>query len=242
MSFNYGYLLDLAASEHPGEPILDYGCGVGQAVALGLSRGQDIRGVDTFDGMWTGWRDSVPAEARGRVGMMESGRAPFADRSFGVIFANQVLEHVKDLAPVLRDIDRLLRPGGTLYASLPVRETWFEPHVGLYFAHWCHGTLRRTYLRTAYELRLGRYRELPKAEWVARCERTMTESTFYHRTDDLHRQLERVFGGPIIDRSTHHLRARLARFGPLVDRAPDWLLRIVFRVRGGVFLSIRKGG
>lgn len=36
-----------------------------------------------------------------------------------MIFANQVLEHVRDLTPLLMEIHRILKPGGQLLAHVP---------------------------------------------------------------------------------------------------------------------------
>ena len=47
------------------------------------------------------------------------GRLPFADASFDAVFARQVLHHVPDLPQTMRELHRLLRPGG---AVLAIRE------------------------------------------------------------------------------------------------------------------------
>lgn len=42
---------------------------------------------------------------------------PFADESFEVVLCREVLEHVKEPTVVLKEIKRVLKPGGTLYLS-----------------------------------------------------------------------------------------------------------------------------
>ena len=71
------------------------------------------------------------AKARGYVGVDVSPGArvdhvieravpwPFPDESFDVVLCTQVLEHVSDLAHVLHELDRVLRPGGTLVVTVP---------------------------------------------------------------------------------------------------------------------------
>ena len=44
---------------------------------------------------------------------------PFANASFDAILATQVLEHVRDFDNVLREIDRVMKPGGTVVISVP---------------------------------------------------------------------------------------------------------------------------
>lgn len=44
---------------------------------------------------------------------------PFADRSFDGAFSTQVLEHVADPSALLREMHRVVKPGGSLLLSLP---------------------------------------------------------------------------------------------------------------------------
>jgi hypothetical protein len=49
---NYQYLIDaarrLSTTRHP--KVLDFGTGVGEAVALGVTQGLEVYGVDTYAG------------------------------------------------------------------------------------------------------------------------------------------------------------------------------------------------
>jgi len=50
---------------------------------------------------------------------------PIPNSSFDLVFANQVLEHVRDLTPLLMDIHRILKPGGQFVAHVPYfRSSW----------------------------------------------------------------------------------------------------------------------
>ena len=72
---------------------------------------------------------------------------PFADSSVDLVVSLQVLEHVQEPERVLREIDRVLRPGGILYLSAPNYFSFSEDH---YRVLWFPGLTHRTgswYLR-----------------------------------------------------------------------------------------------
>ena len=48
---------------------------------------------------------------------------PFEDRTFGVVFCCDVLEHVRDLPKVISEISRVLKPGGVFYYDT-LNRTW----------------------------------------------------------------------------------------------------------------------
>ena len=51
--------------------------------------------------------------------MGDAHHLPFPDNAFDHIICSEVLEHIPDDATVLRDIVRVLRPGGTLVVTVP---------------------------------------------------------------------------------------------------------------------------
>jgi SAM-dependent methyltransferase len=44
---------------------------------------------------------------------------PYASKTFATVFSNSVLEHIPEQEPVLREIARVLRPGGRFIATVP---------------------------------------------------------------------------------------------------------------------------
>lgn len=241
--FNHRYLAERAALV--GGRVLDYGCGMGAAVAYGLSRGLDVWGADTFDGFYADWGQQLAAGVEGRVGRIEAEGAPFPDASFDCVICNQVLEHVPEPRPVLVDIHRLLRPGGVLLLTFPVRETWYEGHIGLYFAHrlGCCPSLRRAYIDVCHRLGLGLFRaDLSREAWVTAAGRTLDTVCFYHRTRDVLAEIAGIFGAPPADLSVDYVRARLGGRAHLAPRLADPLLRFVCKRRAGLVLEARKRG
>lgn len=50
---------------------------------------------------------------------------PVGNEEFDLVFANQVLEHVRDLTQLLVEVHRILKPGGQLLAHVPYfRSSW----------------------------------------------------------------------------------------------------------------------
>jgi len=79
----------------------------------------------------------------GRVGTIE--RIPLPDSSADVIFVSEVFEHLTEnsLTTGLREIRRVLRPGGRLIGTVPYQENLAEqecvcPGCGLSFHRWGH--------------------------------------------------------------------------------------------------------
>jgi SAM-dependent methyltransferase len=165
------------ASGHPGDRILDYGCGAGELVEAGRAEGLDITGTDLFYG---GAKARAQAEGAGRLGVsvfeIRGGRIPFPDSWFGLVVNNQVMEHVEDLEAVLAEIDRVLRPGGAVLSLFPSRDVLREGHIGIPLAHRLpRGRLRFLYTWTLRALGLGTWKEqaptarqwaLDKLEWI----------------------------------------------------------------------------
>jgi len=70
-----------------------------------------------------------------KVDVFYDGRTlPFADASFDAVVSFEVFEHVFNLPDVLREIRRVLKPGGRLLASLPF--AWDEHEVPYDFARY----------------------------------------------------------------------------------------------------------
>ena len=249
-SGNYDYILDKIAApgQKPGARILDFGCGTGAIVAMGLARGLDIRGADTFADIYEGWQASVPAEARGAVHKIEAGRLPFADGAFDVVVSNQVFEHIADPAPALAEIARVLAPGGRFLAMFPVAETWYEGHAKLYFAHWLAGApaLQSAYVSAMLKLGFGNCDGGVGAETAARSLlRILRENCVNHRRRGIFAVWEKTLGAKPQSIAGDLLRARLAHRGGALAALPgalDPLLGFISRARLGEALLVMKNG
>lgn len=98
-----------------GARVLDAGCGDGALVCAAASRGAAVTGVDPDPAMLAAAR--ARAERAGVKATFADGRVeqlPFADASFDVVAAVTVLCFAADAAAAVREMVRVLRPGGCL--------------------------------------------------------------------------------------------------------------------------------
>jgi len=117
---------------------LDVGCGAG-FVADHLRRlGWSVVGLDIADYRATSGFDFI-------LGRAET--LPFPSESFSVVVSNHVIEHVADVAAHLREVRRVLAPGGLAYVATPNRFALLEPHYKLPFLSWLPRGLADAYMR-----------------------------------------------------------------------------------------------
>jgi ubiquinone/menaquinone biosynthesis C-methylase UbiE len=108
----------LRAGARPGDRALDLGCGegsfTGELVAAGAA---SVVGVDVAEAALVRARKRHPGLDFKRVPF--DGPLPFADSSFDLVWATEVIEHVADTARFLSDIRRVLSPSGRLLLTTP---------------------------------------------------------------------------------------------------------------------------
>jgi SAM-dependent methyltransferase len=109
-----------------GDLVLDMGSGTGRHVLAACLRPCRVVGLDSdleslaLAGRYVNLIDSwgvVKAGATLMLGWCD--RLPFADSSFDRILCTEVLEHIPDDRATIREIVRVLRPGGTVAVSVP---------------------------------------------------------------------------------------------------------------------------
>lgn len=100
--------------------------------------------------------DMYPREGVDVVADLETA-LPFEDESFEAVHADQVLEHVRDLVPLIYEIHRILKPGGVFIAHTPYfRSGWahIDPtHVRSFTVNTLDYFVRGTYCHTHYRFR-----------------------------------------------------------------------------------------
>ena len=108
-----GYLL---GSLRPGDHLLDVGCGPGTVtvdLACRVAPGSVV-GLDAAEGVVAQARTLVAGSAAIRFVVGDVYRLDFPDATFDVVHAHQVLQHLAEPVAALREMRRVLRPGGLL--------------------------------------------------------------------------------------------------------------------------------
>ena len=109
----------LAKHLRPGWKSLEIGCATGQLSELLHHRGQIVYGVDISPGMVTAAQTRL-----GRLGVpfshfqvCEPGGLPFPDRYFDFVAALDVLPYVENQPQYIREVRRVLKPGGLAFLN-----------------------------------------------------------------------------------------------------------------------------
>jgi SAM-dependent methyltransferase len=120
-----------------GDLLLDMGCGAGRHAFESFRRGARVVAFDysaaelkDVGALFTAMRDAGEAGTEaGALAATTNGdalRLPFRDDTFDRVIASEVLEHVDDDQLALDEVFRVLKPGGTLAATVP---SWLPEQV-----------------------------------------------------------------------------------------------------------------
>ncbi len=108
-----------------GMRVLDAGCGGGRHLCESFrTAGVDVAGVDLkWDDLCKarGYLNLMAGETSGRwvVAQADVTKLPFADGSFDIVVCSEVLEHIEDNRTAVRELVRVLKPGGDLVVTVP---------------------------------------------------------------------------------------------------------------------------
>lgn len=119
-----------------GSSVLDVGCGDAGALIAFAEEGANAAGIETFETSLE--RGRLRASDHAVQVDLKKGAAesiPFPDNTFDLVMLDNVLEHVSDRPLTLREIRRVLKPGGLLYMVTPkpfsLYSLWNDPHYDL---------------------------------------------------------------------------------------------------------------
>jgi len=109
-----------------GQRVLDYGAGSGFVSSLIAQFGCEVEAIDVQTRPWMCWP----------VRLYDGVRLPYSDSAFDVVFTCFALEHLPDLSACLREMSRVLKPGGRMIHIVPTSSWrfWSNATHYLWFA------------------------------------------------------------------------------------------------------------
>jgi len=131
--------------------VLDAGCGTG-ALLDHLERWPDVEvyGLD-FSGQALAY-----TRQRGHCRLVQGDLTclPFPDGTFDVITALDVVEHIREDEGALREVNRVLRPGGVFLVSVPAFRFLWGPHDAAlrHFRRYTAGEIAALMRRTGFRV------------------------------------------------------------------------------------------
>jgi ubiquinone/menaquinone biosynthesis C-methylase UbiE len=153
----------------PGLKLLDVGCGPGLFTEFMAEHGVEGTGVDidpSLVGAAKARLDTRGLKARFLVGRVE--HLPYADDVFDICVANSILEHAQDWESTLREVTRVLRPGGLLVFYTTNRVHPFQAEVNHFpFYPWLPARVKTVVLAAIMKHRpsMVNYTEFPAIHW-----------------------------------------------------------------------------
>ena len=112
----------------PGDRVLDMGCGGGRHAFALYRRGAEVVALDLDEaelkdvaGMFAAMHEAgeAPAGARASAVRGSAYALPFDDDSFDRVVAAEVLEHLPQDERAMRELFRVLKPGGLIAVTVP---------------------------------------------------------------------------------------------------------------------------
>jgi SAM-dependent methyltransferase len=118
-------------------PLLDIGCSVGYTLRAARGLGLAPTGSDLSQYAIQACREQGFRAERGELASL-----PFADGEFALVTMKHVLEHTPDPRSALREVHRVLRPGGGVFIAIPhagYRKAERSPQASRYYLPQAHG-------------------------------------------------------------------------------------------------------
>lgn len=120
-----------------GARVLDIGAGMGGFVVAATLNGMRAVGVEPSADYCRITRLRAARYGVSVAVIRGVGEAiPCPDRSFDVVLAQDILEHVRDPMATLREVKRVLVPPGVAFVTVINRLAWRDPHYHLIAINW----------------------------------------------------------------------------------------------------------
>jgi len=113
----------------PGK-FLDIGCGTQNIMKLFKEKGFDVYGADIIN-------PKEKSEFDIRCNNFETENLKFDTNEFDVVFCKSVVEHLRNPENIIKDAQRVLKPGGTIIVLTP---SWLHTYWGPFYIDHTHVT------------------------------------------------------------------------------------------------------
>ncbi len=124
---SHRHLMAWIEAMHPGRSVLEVGCGVGLDTFALAAHGLQVTAVDLTEvGVATAKSRFDRSRMSGDFAVADACHLPFEDNRFDYVYSFGVLHHVADTAQSIRQILRVLRPGGEARVMLYHRRSLNE--------------------------------------------------------------------------------------------------------------------
>ena len=128
--------------------ILDFGCGAGGFLYTALKAGLDAYGVDCDPSrreIYQSFMHNNPKNLD-RWMLYDGNILPFKSQTFDIVYSWYVLEHVQNIDQALREIVRVLKPGGFVALFTQDVRGAYDGHVRIPWPPFLHPLLYEAYL------------------------------------------------------------------------------------------------
>lgn len=148
----------IARRAGPHGRVLDVGCGDGKLLVALAAHGFEGTGIELNPRV----DERLPPGSRIRIFVGSLADAGLPPASFHVVVLRHVLEHLDDPLAALREVRRLVAPGGTVVVAVPnlaswqarlARDQWFHLDLPRHLWHFTADTLARMLEQTGFRVR-----------------------------------------------------------------------------------------
>lgn len=104
-------------STRKGDLVLDVGCGVGTLCHLLKKSGRNPTGIDLTEESKKIFKENLPGVP---FRTMDAHSLDIQDNLFDCVVSNQMLEHLDEPSVVIKEMLRVIKPGGRLVVTVPI--------------------------------------------------------------------------------------------------------------------------
>lgn len=173
---------------NPEAKALDIGCGDGQKTTL-FKKKINCKEIIGVDGVAQRLVAAKKLGVKTKLANLEK-KLPMESESFDVVISNQVIEHLVDLDHFIKEIDRVLKPGGYCIISTENLASWHNIFA-LVLGHqdFSHHLISKTHVGNP----LSPHFEKKTASWSAPANSGVDDAAFPHIKILTYKSLRKVF-------------------------------------------------